>query len=924
MKLLRVNKKVIVVTTIVGLIAIAIVFSSMQPAIDFNTQVKPVFNKKCITCHGGVKRQADFSLLFRADALAKNKSGKPAIIPGDPDNSEMIKRITSKDPLERMPYKHEPLSDGEINILRKWIKQGAHWGDHWAYVRVQPVEVPKGKSRFFGLISADTISWAKNNVDYFVYDKLRHERIHPAPQADKATLLRRVSLDLTGLPPIPSLANKFLEKPDDRSYETLVDSLLVSPHFGERWASVWLDLARYADTRGYEKDGERNIWKYRDWLINAFNEDKPYDVFLTEQIAGDLLPGHTDAQLIATAFHRNSMTNDEGGTNNEEFRTAAVLDRVNTTWQGLMGTTFACVQCHSHPYDPFTHDEYYKFAAFFNDARDEDTYGDYPILRQFNTADSGKLVKVSDWLKKNTTAQRADDEITFLKTWQVSVNSIQADSMVNAALADTKYLTFRNHASATLRNIDLAQKDRLVYRYNAGVPGGVWTIHIDSAHGPVLKTVHVDTTKSGWQISFIDFPEGKGIHDLVMDYQNFTLKNPASDGMQFDWFHFTQRFPNTKENYDRQVEQWYWELVQKDLPGTPVMMENPASLHRKSFVFERGNWLVHGKQVAPDVPHSLNPFPKQGQHNRLGLAMWLTDKNNPLTARTMVNRLWQQLFGAGIVETLEDMGTQGAEPSNKDLLDYLSWQFMHDDGWSIKKLLKEIVLSATYRQDSKVSKELLEKDPYNTLYARGPRVRLSAEQIRDQGLFVSNLLSAKMFGPSVMPWQPEGIWHSPYNSQNWVKSGGQDQYRRSLYTYWKRTAPYPSAITFDGTSREVCTARRILSNTPLQALVTLNDSVYLEASRYLAYRMTAESKNVKDINEVISNGYRLAMFKQILPAKLEALKHLYDVAYHKFQKDPEKTCEMIGVQDDHNNPSTAAFVVVAGALLNLDEVITKN
>jgi hypothetical protein len=335
-------------------------------SVDFNTQVKPIINRRCITCHGGVRAKGGFSLLFREDAFAKTTSGKPAIIPGDPDHSEMIRRLTLKDPEERMPYKHEPLTSDEVDILKRWVREGAPWGQHWAYV---PVAAPADPSV---------------GIDHYIREKLKEEHLEPASEASAPDLLRRVSLDLTGLYPSDAVAAEYLRT---RNYEALVDTLLASPHFGERWAAMWLDLARYADTKGYERDDSRNIWRYRDWLIRAFNTDEPYDRFLTEQLAGDLLANPGDAEYTATAFHRNTMTNDEGGTDNEEFRTAAVLDRVNTTWEALMGTTFACTQCHSHPYDPFRHEEYYKFMAYFNDTRDEDSYADYPLLRNFSDSD---------------------------------------------------------------------------------------------------------------------------------------------------------------------------------------------------------------------------------------------------------------------------------------------------------------------------------------------------------------------------------------------------------------------------------------------------------------------------------------------------------------------------------------------------------
>lgn len=869
--------------------------------VDFNTQVKPIFNKKCIVCHGGVKRQGDFSLLFRTEALSRAKSGKFAIIPGDPGHSELIRRITLSDPEDRMPYKQDPLSKEEIKILRDWVKQGAKWGDHWAYVSVQaPSSV--------------------RSIDDYIGDKLKEQHLEPSPEAPRATLLRRVSLDLTGLPPTAGLASAYLKDSSSGAYERLVDSLLTSPHYGERWAALWLDLARYADTKGYERDGGRSIWRYRDWLINAFNTDEPYDRFLTEQLAGDLLPHPTDAQLIATAFQRNTMTNDEGGTDNEEFRTAAILDRVNTTWQALMGTTFACVQCHSHPYDPFRHDEYYQFMAFFNDTRDEDSEADYPLLRQFSPKDSLDVVKLTEWVREHGSVTQAKGIEWFLRTWQPSINGLRADQFVNASLNDTKWLIFRNHGVARLSAVKLEGNDQLIYRYEGYVAGGRWSIHLDSADGPVLvQGIRHDVTK-GWAIATLNFPAQKGTHDLYITYENPGLKGPDASGMQFDWFHFTRSLPGVGDAGYAGMKKLYDTLMRAPEPTTPVMMDNPVDMHRPTYVFEKGNWLVKGKEVQPATPRSLNPFPASAPHNRLGLAMWLTSRQNPLTARTMVNRLWEQLFGTGLVETLEDLGTQGAEPTHAALLDDLSWKFMTDYHWSVRRLLKEMVMSATYRRDSKVTPQDLEKDPNNKYYARAPRVRLSAEQVRDQALAASGLLSGRIFGPSVMPWQPKGIWLSPWNGQDWHKSDGEDQYRRALYTYWKRTAPYPSMMSFDGSAREVCMARRIRTNTPLQALTLLNDSVYLDASRHLAYNMGKSGS----IPAAISKGYVTVLFHPIGDASLAALQQLYETAYARLNKDKKKAFEIVGRDDTHNNPSWAALVVVANAILNLDEVITKN
>ncbi len=889
--------------------------------IDYSTEVKPIINKHCITCHGGVKAKSNFSLLFREEALAKTKSGKFAIIPGDPDNSEMMRRITLNDPEDRMPYHHEPLNKDEIEILRKWIKEGAQWGENWSYVPVKPVEVPM-PSTFFGLIETKN-DWAINDLDYFILQKQKEQGLKPAPQADKTTLLRRLSFDIIGMPAPESIANQFLADSSEKAYETLVDSLLASPHYGEKWTSMWLDLARYADTKGYERDDSRSIWKYRDWLIHSLNDDMPYDSFLIKQIAGDLLPEATDEDYIATAFNRNTMTNDEGGTDNEEFRTAAVMDRVNTTWQALMGTTFACVQCHSHPYDPIKHDEYYKFMAFFNDSRDEDTFGDYPLLRNYNDSMQEDVAKVINWLKENVSASAAKERYTFLKTWQPAYNSLLCDSFTNSELNDTKWAIFRNNSVCRLKNVNLENKNHLIFRYAGWVPGGTWEIHLDDASGPLIATKQLDTTKGGdWKIQEIDILPVPGKHNLIFTYTNSKLKKPTESGVQFDWFYFTDKFPGEGKDGYTQIKNTWWKLITSDVPTIPVMMDNPSFMHRTSYVFERGNWLVKGDKVTPDIPASLGKLPGNVPHNRMGLAIWMASNQNPLTARTMVNRVWEQVYGVGLAETLEDMGTQGIPPTHPELLDWLSYQFMYDNRWSTKKLLKTIVMSATYRQSSVVAQESLDKDPGNKYYARSPRVRLSSEEVRDQALCIAGIMSDKMYGPGVFPYQPKGIWLSPWNGQDWVQSKGEDQYRRAVYTYWKRSAAYPSMLTFDAVSREVCTSRRIRTNTPLQALTTLNDSTYIDIARNFAYRIQEEAGN--NITQQIKRGFKLATLHDIDNNSLTALMKLYNTAYTQFKNNPDKTCEMIGGMNEHTNVETAALVVTANAILNLDEVVTKN
>ncbi|HSB94704.1 MAG TPA: DUF1549 domain-containing protein, partial [Flavitalea sp.] len=494
--------------------ALLFIFSTKSNHVDFSTQVKPLLNKKCITCHGGVKKQGGFSVLFREEALAKTKSGKWAIVPGDPEKSEMIRRLTLDDPEERMPYQHPALSKDEIRLLARWIEQGAQWTDHWAYVPVKSQPVPAGGS-FFGSAAA---SWARNDIDRFVYRKMKDVDLEPSVEASAELLVRRLALDLTGLPARKSLREAFLKQGGDKAYEQLVDSLLADPAFGERWATMWLDVARYADSGGYEADQGRVIWRYRDWVIKAFNEDKPYNQFLVEQIAGDLLPGATDEQLIATAFHRNTTSNNEGGTDNEEFRVSAVLDRVNTTWEGLMGTSFACAQCHSHPYDPFRHEDYYRFMAFFNNAQDEDGWEDYPLLRHFDSASLNKLKQVEHWLGDNESKQDATDHLMFVKAWANSIEANTAEDPFNGSVTVVN-LNLRKNATTKLKAVDLTGKDELVMRFHVAPGKATMTFRVDSSNGPVISKVRFNKTGK-WLIEKFQVNRTEGMHDVFVKFEN--------------------------------------------------------------------------------------------------------------------------------------------------------------------------------------------------------------------------------------------------------------------------------------------------------------------------------------------------------------------------------------------------------------------
>lgn len=734
-----------------------------EEPISYNLHIRPILNKHCLSCHGGVRQQSELSFLTREEALLPAESGLHAIVPGQPEQSELLKRISHEDPDYRMPPEGSGLKKEEIDLIRKWIEQGAKWEKHWAYI-------PPDTSLKPGPPTSD---WERNGIDYFVMKNLEKQQMKPSPETDKATLARRVSLDLIGLPTPPDLLEAFIADDSDAAYAQLVDQLLASPHFGEHWASMWLDLARYADSKGYQKDILRlNIWRYRDWVIDALNQDMPFDQFTIEQLAGDLLNDPSEDQILATTFHRNTMTNDESGTDDEEFRIAAVIDRVNTTFEIWQATTISCVQCHGHPYDPIKQEEFYEVFAYFNNSADRDQGNDKP-------------------------------------------------------------------RKTLLSPIQRKERKQLAQQLNQ-------------------FEQHGDTVSQAFK--------------TVLSH---------------------------------------WQSIQAG--SVPVMRDLSPDSSRTTHIFERGNWMVHGQVVQADVPQSLNAVPDAFAKNRLGLAQWLVHKDNPLTARVIVNRFWASLFGQGLVETLEDMGTQGIPPSNQELLDWLALEFMHHHKWRLKSLLKQIVLSATYRQDSKVNQVLLEKDPYNIYLARGPRVRLSAEQIRDQSLAVSGLLKLKIGGPSVMPHQPEGVWNVIRHVGQWETSKEGDQHRRALYTFWRRVSPYPSMMAFDSPSRELCISRRISTNTPLQALVTLNDPVYTEAANALANRI--QSEGGENLEDQLSYGYQLLMLRPPGEDKLAVLKNFYKNALANYEKLADAKFE---------DAETAAWFNVANVLLNLDEFIMKS
>ena len=915
----------LLVSTIL-LLVIWQIYEHLRPApISYNQDIRPIVNNKCIACHGGVKKSGGFSLLFRHEALDTTESGVPAIVPGDAAASELMQRITHHDSELRMPLEAEPLSEAEVELFRRWIDQGAHWEKHWAYIAPDTaVAVPSTKKT----------DWGLNEIDAFVYAQLQEHQLTPASPAAPADLLRRLSLDLTGLPPTLTEVEAFVDDSTPEAYERAVDRLLASPRFGEHWAAMWLDLARYADTKGYEKDLERSIWQYRDWVIRAFNDDMPFDQFTTEQLAGDLLPQPTEAQYIATAFHRNTMANDEGGTDDEEFRVAAVFDRVSTTWEVWQGTTMACVQCHSHPYDPIVHEEFYQAYAFFNNTEDRDIYNEQPKLFTYAPGDQEKLTEIIRWIDHQLKPdhrlpdrnaflhEQKEDLLYHLGYRRVEAEEYNKSTRLVELVAPEQKTVWQIHDNSWImfEDVDLTNVEAVSYRWSTPY-SGIIELRLDSATGPIISQSKV--TKTGdfdpwgewtdWQVQKVPITPTDGQHDL---YYTFRKDQHATfDLFRLDWFFYHERAP-LQAQYDANFQAKVAALASLEPIQTPILRELPEEKQRTTYHFTRGNWLTPGEPVSPGIPASMGELTVTDAPTRLDLARWLVSDENPLTARVIVNRFWDRIFGYGLVETPEDFGTQGFAPSHPQLLDWLAVQFRDEHRWSVKQLLKQIVLSATYRQASTVTPEKLEHDPRNQWLSRGARVRLSAEQIRDQALAVSGLLSDEMYGPSVRPPQPASLG-------KWEVSEGEDRYRRAVYTFWHRTNPYPSMIGFDSPGRNLCVSRRIRTNTPLQALTLLNDTVYVEAAYALAQQL--HRTTYPSVEAQLADAYRRVMLREPDDDKLRSIQSLYNDARAHYQATAAP--DGVGRAVAYQTPQEAelkALTLVANALLNMDEFITKN
>jgi hypothetical protein len=1008
------------------------------PQVDFQRDIQPIFAAACVQCHSAKKAAGELRLDVKGAALKGGISGA-AIVPGNSKQSRLLTRVLGEGGEQRMPLGGEPLSAQQIELIRRWIDEGAIWPEQNSELRTQNSELPKhwayAKPVRPALPSVKNQTWVRNAMDAFVLARLEKEGLTPSPEAARTTLLRRVYLDLLGLPPTPKEVDEFLADTSKDAYEKVVDRLLASPHYGERWARPWLDLARYADSHGYEKDRPRVMWKYRDWVVNALNKDMPFDQFTIEQLAGDMLPNPTNDQLIATGFHRNTMLNQEGGVDDEEARWETMIDRVSTTSTVWLGSTVGCAQCHNHKYDPFTQKEFYKLLAFF-DSHDYyilempgsegwviEPELELPTPEQATQRDKlrAELKTIEETLKTQTPALNAAqaqweaelraapqhwhvlDPLEFKATSGTKLEKLADKSLLASGVApisETYTLDVQLPVSATvltalrlealadaklpqggpgrdpygnfvLSGIELQVNGQPVLLREAladdfagrpdtrqlfspgEVPGNGWAIDATrdqtrlnrqlvltfarplKLSQPSTATISIKqigkTVGQGLgrvRLSVSESTDPTRIVSLPLRFKA-TLETPATRRTAKQQESLAEQFrsltPLLKAERDR-ARSLRDAISNLGIVTAQIMREKQSFERPSTYLRVRGNYMTKGEKVFAATPASLHDFPESAPINRLGLARWLVSRDNPLTARVTVNRHWEQFFGRGIVETSEDFGTQCAPPTHPELLDWLAVEFM-ESGWSMKKLHRQIVTSATYRQSSKVTPALLEKDSYNRLHARGPRFRLDAETIRDGALVASGLLTRKLGGPPVYPVQPDGIWMNPYDgaSIKWQTSNGDDRYRRSLYTFLRRTAPYPMMTTFDATSREFCTVKRTRTNTPLQALNLLNDEAFLDMARALAHRMLTEVSG--DLKTRLSYGFRLCVARPPSPAELAKLEQLYQRQLDIYRTDSVNGQQLakgvLGAAQTMNSSEVAALIMVANVLLNLDEMLTK-
>jgi len=977
--------------------------------VDFAREIRPLLSDRCFTCHGPDEKTRMAGLRLDLEADAKRPRGaRTPVLAGQAAASEIVKRITSAK--MRMPppgAAQKPFTEGEVALLKRWIDEGAKWQSHWAYTAPVPPPPPAVKRP----------RWIRNEIDHFVLARLEKEGLAPAPETDRARLLRRVSFDLTGLPPTLAELDSLLKDPSPRAYEKAVDRLLASPRYGERMATIWLDAARYADTHGYQVDPEKEMWAWRDWVVSAFNRNLPFDQFTIEQLAGDLLPNPTLDQQIATGFHRNLRVNTEAGSIAEEFHNENVVDRVATTGSVWLGLTVGCARCHDHKYDPISARDFYSLYAFFNSVPEIGTGGPRdgrgnlgPVLKlpapelearlarkelELGNA-RADLVRVE--ARVAAAGQAAWEKSPPEPHWQ-TLRVLEAKAtdagVILQPQPDGSLLSTGAHPAKTRYEITVETPLenitglRLELLPDARLPGrgsgrgehgkGVLTLFELRAGGRKLPLARITTDFAsaesladqvlrpmaqlarGWDVS----PQTAERHFAVIEPAQLlsaakltiTLGSEYGAGTLLGRFRlaatrsefpevlpaniqkilrsptrskedaatlraFYVRHPADARLAQQRVNQLDAErrTIENQIPSTMVMREMDAP--RETHVLTRGAYDQPGAPVTPRVPAFLPPLPAGAKADRLTLARWLVDPAHPLTARVAVNRLWLALFGQGLVRTAEDFGSQGEPPTHSDLLDWLATQFVQS-GWNVKAMQKRMVMSATYRQSSKWTAQLKERDPENRLLARGPRFRLPAEMIRDQALAASGLLVEKLGGPPVKPYQPDGLWEQLSvidDRKLYEPSTGPDLWRRSLYTYWKRTVPPPSMTTFDAPTREFCVIQRPLSSTPLQALALLNDETYVEAARKLAERMLREGGPGPASR--LAYGFRLVTSRNITPPELAALSAGLARRRASLTTDVLKLGEA-PVDAKLKAQELAAYTSVASVLLNLDEAVTK-
>jgi len=1007
-------------------------------SVDYRKQIRQLLSDRCYKCHGpdAAERQAGLRLDLRDGATAKLESGAIAVVPGDLAASSLIDRIKAADQERRMPplASGKSLSDAEIRLLESWVAQGADWKDHWSLLRIERPELPAAEAAMPG-----------NPIDRFVAARLAREGLQHSPPADAVTLIRRLTLDLTGLPPTPDEVDAFLNDPSPDAYENVVDRLLKSPRYGEHFGRFWLDAVRYGDTHGLHLDNERSLWPYRDWVIRAFNDNLPFDRFTMEQLAGDLIPNATLDQKIASGFNRCNVSTSEGGSINEEVLVRYAVDRTEALGTVWMGLTLGCAVCHSHKFDPISQKEFYQLYAFFNAAADAAMDGNAllpPPTMKLTSAEFEAQFRAIDEQIAQIKSGIADQLRSYVYEEPVTA----ADAGTDAG-APSEYVWIEDATPpkaklegnspwefVTRGDHPVFSGEKATRRMAAGLSQHFFTgadpglkvgegdklfayVYLDPANPP--KEIMLQWNDGSWEhrvawgddlipwgaagtpgrvlagplpnvgewvrleveAARVGLQPGATVqgwaftqHDgtCYWDKAGIVTRTPQA-GMGFESLRAWELYEKAQSKSSlpgelqaaikldagqrtpeqlQKIRDYFLEFI---YPGSRAMFEGPhqqladankrradldgsipASMvmadmaqPRPTFVLTRGAYDKPGEAVTADVPAVFPRLPAEAPHNRLGLAQWLIDPAHPLTSRVVVNRFWQQYFGVGLVKTAEDFGAQGDPPTHPELLDWLASEFMQS-GWNVKALQKLVVMSMTYRQSSHVRPELLQRDPANELLARGPRFRLDGEVLRDAALFTSGLLVEKQGGRSVRPYQPDGIWEAVAfqgsTTQNYKADSGEGLYRRSLYTFWKRTSPPPSLSTFDAPSRETCTVRRARTNTPLQALVLMNDVQFVEAARKLAERAIAEAPS--DSVAAIRAMFRRTTSRLPLADEESVLIRMHGGQRAKFSADPAAAASLLAVGSAPRNETIpadelAAMTMVANLILNLDESVTK-